>query len=367
MYLSMCARCIVEPVRLSVAWLLLLLACLGVTAPSLADERKVEFYGLGEQSYVRSLAVDADQRTLWVGASNGVLEIDLASMDPRNRFTRKDGLANEYVFAIGLAPDGAVWFGTNAGGTSRLHNGKWRTFFPMHGLADYWVYAFAFDKQQRVWIGTWDGANLFDPKTETFTTFHDELINHWVYGVDIDADGRVWFGTEGGVSMFDGSNWRSWTHADGLGAPNREAAPASDNTGLGTRSRHDLEVGKSGGKSYNENYVFAVRVDQTGRGVWFGLWGGGAALLSREGVWTNFTSGDGLAGDIVYSLAQDDKGVMWFGTNKGMSSFDGKRWTSYDLGRSPAHVYALATTRSGDVFAGVKGGVVRLIAPKATP
>jgi len=354
-------------VRYSVSIACLLAACIVATAPASAAGRKVEFYGLGEQSYVRSLAVDAKQRSLWVGASNGVLEIDLTSMDPRNRFTRKDGLANEYVFAIGLAPDGAVWFGTNAGGASRLQSGKWRTFFPMHGLADYWVYAFAFDDRQRVWIGTWDGANLYDPKTDTFITYHDELINHWVYGVDIDAEGRVWFGTEGGVSMFDGSNWRSWTHAEGLGAPNLAGVAASGNTGLGTKSRHDLDVGNEGGSSYNENYVFAVHVDRTGKGVWFGLWGGGAALLSREGVWTNYTSRDGLAGDIVYSLAQDEKGVMWFGTSKGVSSFDGMHWTSHDLGRSPAHVYALAVASGGDVFAGVKGGVVRLIALKASP
>ncbi len=355
---STCARSIASFAVLSFTFFI---GCLPAAAG-----RKAEFYGLGEQSYVRSLAVDGEQRTLWIGASNGVLEIDLATMDPRNRFTRKDGLANEYVFAIGLGPDGAVWFGTNAGGTSRLHKGKWRTFFPMHGLADYWVYAFAFDDQDRVWIGTWDGANLYDPKTDTFVTYHDELINHWVYGVDIDEKGRVWFGTEGGVSMFDGAKWQSWTHKDGLGAPNVENAPASTNTGLGTRSRHDLDVAKKGGASYNENYVFAAHVDRTGRGVWFGLWGGGAALRTRDGKWINYTSRDGLAGDIVYSLAQDEKGVMWFGTNKGVSSFDGKRWASHEIGRSPAHVYALAVA-GADVFAGVKGGVVRLIAPKASP
>lgn len=345
----------------------LLAACLAAGTPASAEGRKVEFYGAGDQSYVRSLAVDAKRHSLWVGASNGVLEIDLTSMDPRNRYTRKDGLANEYIFAIGLAPNGAVWFGTNAGGASRLQNGEWRTFFPMHGLADYWVYAFAFDDRERVWIGTWDGASLYDPKTGVFTTYHDKLINPWVYGVDIDSDGRVWFGTEGGVTMFDGSNWRSWTHADGLGAANVSEAPASANTGLGTKSRHNLDVSKEGGASYNENYVFAVHVDTVGRGVWFGLWGGGAALLSREGVWTNYTSRDGLSGDIVYSLAQDAEGVMWFGTDKGVSSFDGKRWTSHDIGRKPAHVYALSVSGGGDVFAGVKGGVLRLLAPKATP
>ena len=354
-------------VRCDVKLAYLVAATLVAPALALAEARKTEFYGTGEQNYVRSLAVDAKQRTLWVGASNGALEIDMMSMDPRNRFTRKDGLANEYVFAIGLAPDGAVWFGTNAGGASRLQNGEWRTFFPMHGLADYWVYAFAFDSQQRVWIGTWDGTSLYDSKTDTFTNYDDELINPWVYGVDVDAEGRIWFGTEGGVSMFDGSSWRSWTHADGLGAPNMTGASSSANTGLGTRSRHNLDVTKDGGGSYNENYVFAVHADKTGKGVWFGLWGGGVALMSRDGAWTNYTTGDGLAGNIVYSLAQDADGVMWFGTDKGVSSFDGTRWASFDLGRSPAHVYALAIDSGGEVFAGVKGGVVRLLTPRASP
>jgi len=261
-------------------------------------------------------------------------------------------------------PRGHIWFGTNAGGTSTYKDGAWRTYFPMHGLADYWVYAFAFAQDGGVWIGTWDGANRFDPKTGRFTTFRKELINIWVYGIGIDATGRVWFVTEGGVSMYDKGQWRSWTHADGLGAPNRAKLPPSHNTGLGTHSRHHLSVKVGDKESYNPNYVFAVHVDQKGKGVWFGTWGGGAAYFDGDRSWKNYTTAEGLAGNIVYSIAQGSDGALWFGTNKGVSRFDGTDWTTYRHGLVGQHVYAIATENNGDVWIGTKGAVTRLKAKR---
>ena len=276
-------------------------------------------------------------------------------------FTRDSGLANEYVFAVGIDKEGYKWFGTNAGGTSRYRNGKWKTYFPMHGLADYWIYSFANQKNGDLWIGTWAGANRVDLKTMKFHTYVKELINEWVYGIAVDARDQVWFGTEGGVSMFDGKAWRSWTHKDGLGAPNAGQLPASSNTGLGTRSRHDLGLlSAEGAPTYNPNYVFSIHVasDQT---VWAGTWGGGVSHFDGK-KWTNLTSKDGLAGDIVYSIVQDHKGVFWFGTNKGVSRYDGKTWRNFDnkTGLLDNNVYALAVAPNGDIWVGTKRGVTRV-------
>lgn len=333
----------------------------GAGAAELPASLETERFEVGEGVYVRALAVDEPRGSIWVGTSVGAMEIDLENREPEQVFTRKHGLANEYVFAIGVGPDGAVWFGTNGGGTSRWKDGEWETFFPMHGLADYWVYAFSFDDQDRVWIGTWDGANLYDPETGEWVTYHDELVNIWVYGSDIDAEGRVWLGTEGGVSMFDGQTWRSWTHEDGLGAPNRRGLPPSPNTGLGTRERHDLSVYVDGQESYNPNYIFSSHVDETGRGIWFGTWGGGASLFDGESAWTNYTMQDGLPGNIVYSIAQEPDGTLWFGTNNGVAAYDGETFRSYRQGRGPQHVYSLAIAPDGAVWAGTRGAVLRLV------
>lgn len=341
---------------------LVLNAALATATPALPGAIDTETFEVGENVYVRALAIDEARGSIWVGTSVGALEIDLASREPKQVFTRENGLANEYVFAIGVSPGGEVWFGTNGGGTSRWKDGEWTTFFPMHGLADYWVYAFEFDEQGRVWIGTWDGANLFEPSTGNWTTFHDELVNIWVYGLDIDPEGRVWLGTEGGVSMYDSGAWTSWTHDDGLGAKNAKALPPSENTGLGTRSRHDLSIYVDGQESYNPSYVFASMVDAVGRGIWFGTWGGGASLFDGDAGWTSYTEADGLSGNVVYSIAQQADGTVWLGTNDGVTAYDGTTFRGFDLGKAARHVYSLAIAPDGSIWAGTRGAVLRISA-----
>jgi ligand-binding sensor domain-containing protein len=339
------------------------LLLLGAAGAACAQPLKVkEVFEVGPNVYVRALTVEPKRNVLWVGTSSGVHEVDLKTSQVRNTFTRKDGLANEYVFAVGVDRDGYKWFGTNAGGTSRYRDGQWKTFFPMHGLADYWIYAFASQKDGTFWIGTWAGVNRYNPKSGKFTTYMKELINEWVYGISVDAKDRVWFGTEGGVSMFDGKTWRAWTHKDGLGAPNRENLPPSANTGLGTRARHDLSVATSteSTATYNPNYVFSIVAARDGT-VWAGTWGGGAARFDGK-AWTNLTTTEGLAGDIVYSIAEQADGVLWFCTNKGVSRYDGKAWTNFGKreGLLEEHVYAVAIAPNGDVWAGTKRGVARI-------
>jgi len=271
-----------------------------------APRKVLNLFEVGNNVYVRALKLDETRHSLWVGTSVGVHEVGLADYEIKQTFTREQGLANEYVFAIGIDQQGYKWFGTNAGGASRYKDGQWQTFFPMHGLADYWVYSFTSQQDGTWWIGTWAGANRFDIATGEFTTYVKELINEWVYGLGVDSQDRVWFGTEGGISMFDGKDWHAWTHADGLGAANSNNLPASKNTGLGTRNRHDLGVLSGGQATYNPNYVFALHIDADDV-IWAGTWGGGVS--------------DGL---------------------------------------TDTNVYALEVTPNGDIWAGIKGAVVRI-------
>ncbi len=325
--------------------------------------RVLESFGVGDNVFVRSLAVDEVGNAIWVGTSAGVLEIDLESYDMRATYSRRDGLANEYVFSIMVDNQGSKWFGTNGGGMTRLRDGEWQTFFPMHGLADYWVYSFGESKDGNLWVGTWGGANQFDSTKDEFTaTYVKELVNEWVYGIASDDQGRMWLGTEGGISMFDGTRWHAFTHEDGVGAANTNNLPLSQNTGLGTRERHDLSVMTEGQQTYNPSYVFSVHVAANGD-VWAGTWGGGVSFYDGE-IWQSLTTKDGLAGNVVYSIAQDAAGVFWFGTNKGLSRYDGKAWQTFAKGGANGliddNVYAVIAHPAGEIWVGMRGGVTRL-------
>ena len=325
-----------------------------------ADSWKViDAFEVGREVYVRSMALSSSKNSLWVGTSSGVHEVDLSDQSLQNTFTRADGLANEYLFALFVDKDDYKWFGTNGGGAARYKDGDWKVFFPMHGLADYWIYSFDQQADGKIWIGTWAGANLWDPATGKFITYFDELVNEWVYGIGVDSKQQVWFGTEGGVSMFNGKTWTAWTHNEGLGASNDENLPISLNTGLGTRERHDLNVMTEGQSTYNPNYIFSIHVDKQDQ-VWAGTWGAGVSRFDGK-AWNNYNSKDGLAGNIVYSIAEADDGTMWFGTNKGLSRFDGKHWYNYGRkdGLLSEHVYTIAMVPGDEVWVGTRGGVTR--------
>jgi len=316
-----------------------------------------ESFNVGRNVVVRSLSMNSSEDDLWIGTSVGVLQVDPAQREVKQVYTRENGLANEYVFAVLNDSKNNTWFGTNGGGVSKFDGAVWTSFFPMHGLADYWVYSFAEQKGEALWVGTWAGLNRLDYKTGEFKTYLDELVNEWVYGLDVDSKDRLWIGTEGGINMFDGVDWHVWTHKDGVGAENSQKQPFSDNTGLGTRSRHNLNTLVNGHQSYNPNYIFCVKVTE-GDKVWAGTWGGGVSYFDGDS-WNNLTNKDGLAGNIVYSIAVEDSETLWFGTNNGVSRYRQGVWQSYKTqdGLLDNHVYAIVIDSAKRVWAGTKNGV----------
>ena len=329
-----------------------------------------EQFEVGTHAYVRGLHLDHD--TLYVGTSVGVLLVDKDTGDMRRTFTRDDGMRNPYAFVVRPGPDGALWMGTNAGGLAVHQDGAMKSYLPKHGLADPWVYDVAFDGDDKVWLGTWDGVNLIQgdrDKRANWTTYNvaDGLANPWVYAIQIDADGAVWFGTEGGLSRLHNGEWTTWRHGDGLGGDNPRGLPRSPKSGFGSNRSgahsHDLTtLTEDGAETYNQDYVFSLRLDAEGD-LWIGTWGGGVSRFDGK-TFTNFTEKEGLAGDVVYAIDQGPDGAMWFGTNHGLSRFDGSRWTTYnrDSGLLGDDIYTVTVDAdSHAVWAGQKGGVSKLV------
>src|SRR5215475_4911605 len=73
---------------------------------------------------------------------------------------------------------------------------------------------------------------------------------------------------------------------------------------------------------------------------------------------------DGLAHGHVKAIHQDRKGYIWFGTQEGLSRFDGYRFTNYGERDGLGHVIVndIVEDRQGRLWVGTNGGgVARLI------
>lgn len=78
------------------------------------------------------------------------------------------------------------------------------------------------------------------------------------------------------------------------------------------------------------------------------------------------TTADGLPNDQVRAILRDKRGFLWFGTQDGLSRFDGVRFRNYgtDDGLPTASILSLLETRDGTLWVGTETGLCRF-APEA--
>ncbi|MFQ5738997.1 MAG: two-component regulator propeller domain-containing protein, partial [Acidobacteriota bacterium] len=184
------------------------------------------------------------------------------------------------------------------------------------------------------------------------------------------ADGYLWLGTQEGLVRFDGvqftvydkantaqikKNWVRTIHEDRKG-----------NLWIGTyggglsRLRDGVFTTYTTQDGLSSNNVFAIDEDAEGN-LWIGTYGGGLSRF-REGKFTTYTTKQGLANDSVRSVYQDREGSLWVGTDAGLSRLRGGEFTTYTLreGLAADRVLSIHEDREGNLWIGTSGGLNRL-------
>ncbi len=149
-----------------------------------------------------------------------------------------------------------------------------------------------------------------------------------VWAILQTADGYLWLATYPGLVRFDGVQFTVFN------AGNTPAMPS------------------------DTIYTLAESLDGS---LWIGTYGGGLIRL-KDGVWTSFTTREGLLDDLVWVLEPSRDGSLWIGTESGLTRFWDGRWTSYTRrdGLAGKRVWALHEDRAGDLWIGTSGGLNRL-------
>ncbi len=170
--------------------------------------------------------------------------------------------------------------------------------------------------------------------------------NTWrVPGAVFDAvqttDGFLWFGTDSGLRRFDGA---AFTEVSPRTLP-----------ALGDENGRKLLAARDGSLWIATGKAFLVRT--TGQDA-ISQWKTGTAGLVRyaDGTARRFTTADGLPSDRVWALAQDDKGVIWIGTEEGLARWDGARFTR--VGESRPWILALLPAAGGDLWVATESGLM---------
>ena len=288
------------------------------------------------------------------------------------------------VMSLCIDESGIVWAGTDAGIISCI-NGKWKEYKDIWNIPAGQVNDIAFRNSgggPEIWMATSNGAGvaLYEPGTINSATSYTKevsgLLDNRISSVLVDALDALWFATPAGLNLFRESKWYAETAwGDLVKYPALSLGAKSDGwifagtSGLGVgRFKYEESIdGITGASYYNTDWtglpsdtILSVYVDMNDN-QWFGTPSGVAFHSGWETKtgWKVYTAVDGLVNNRVQAIMEDTKGIIWFGTANGVSSFDGENWQSYNVtdGLTDHCVNDIAAASDGTIWFATNNGI----------
>ncbi len=241
---------------------------------------------------------------LWVGRQRGgVTRLRLhGDAIETERFTERQGLAQNSVFAIHRSRDGAVWAGTLSGGASLFRGGRFTTYNSSNGLPSNTVASILEASDGTMWFGTPNGLAAFSRGGWRTYATGDGLPSNDINVLFQDRLGVIWVGTAKGIAIVEPGRVR----------PVRAAAAGLQGSILGFADDR-------GGSLWINAVDRVLRVER-------------AALLNdllQHGDVREYGVADGLLGVESVKrhriLVTDSIGRVWFALSRGLSVADPAR------------------------------------------
>lgn len=255
------------------------------------------------------------------------------------------------------AADGALWVATRFG-ILHFNDGSWELYDKRQGLpTEHFVTVYP-GASGTLWFASFDrGVLRFTGRKWIHYTERDGLPDNRIISLVVDNSGFPWIVTPGGkVARFSGDGWeeavlpvRSGSLPDssaadldslmqldphirflpGLGSA-AAGAEAGRSCALGLDARGNCIVARDDGvyrfvptgwqvvdPPERRSGFQPTSVIGTTRGeIWVGTAGGGV-FIRRSGEWIQVNASQGLTGDYIRTLCEDDSGVLWIGTQHG--------------------------------------------------
>ena len=240
--------------------------------------------------------IEDEQGDIWASiAQGGLFKINVNSGRPGN-FQSDSGLGNDNFWATLVASDDKIWIGTHGG--IDVYDPKSQTVRHIgtaQGLINERNTNLLEDKKGRIWAGgNTSGLSIIEPKSGTIKKLSsDEGLPFNLITNIIEGDnGQMWLGTEGGGILnidLDKSVYRSLVMKDSA-----------------------------------ENVTWVDRLILSDEGdLWLASREYGMSLIdTKEATRRKLTTANGLVSDHVSSSAKDENGNIWVMTDIGAQLID---------------------------------------------
>ena len=182
--------------------------------------------------FLKDIALDQNNNLWGATFGKGIFKLTLNKQNEIDiiRYKNENSeLRNDFAQSIEVDKQNNIWIGTQSG-LSRVEiidnnfskaiiTNYYQNFDSKKSLSHNSVYDILIDKQNRIWLGTRHGLNLFlgDNKFESWTD-KKQFLNAVVYSIQDDESGNLWLGTNEGIINFntEENTFRQYGVADGI-------------------------------------------------------------------------------------------------------------------------------------------------------
>lgn len=130
---------------------------------------------------------------------------------------------------------------------------------------------------------------------------------------------------------------------------------------------YDLSADQAGGKKFTnitnqfslkDTRIFSLLEDSKGN-IWFGSVGNAGVYKYDGKEFINLTTKDGLVNNNIECMIEDTEGNIWFGTFNGASSYDGKAFRNYNINDHGGNneIHSIIQDQKGKIWIGTSGRV----------
>lgn len=288
-------------------------------------QEKLYDLGFGNQkgSLVTCIFQDSHEN-IWFALDNGVTILNNGNL---SYFDQSNGLADDKVAKIIEDKEKNIWLCTDRGGLQELSQSKFRTT-PMPTT----INAIANDEFRNcVWFAGDDGLYCMEDGDFYENAITSYCKNIRIRHVEVTTEGELLVSTyeKLGQLCFDlAGNVRKWTKENGGLPGNRTRVAIKASNGdfyIGTTSGLSIIDGQTGEVTFiqkengvQNDYIMCIYED-AGHNIWCGTDGGGIFVLKDKKIIKEFTTNDGLAGNVIFKITSFEDNNIWICTGAGLS------------------------------------------------
>jgi ligand-binding sensor domain-containing protein len=292
----------------------------------------------------------------------------------------EEGVLFERINGFVISSQGAKLLATDNGLYSFDERSGTYTFVPSaieHAPLSDLAYS-GTDPEGELWLATRTGAYNHTAQF-SYTEENSGLDNNQITHLCFDDHQGAYFAAPDGLSILYSGDWTISRGLDSLyvrygitdiaSATNGYTYVTTDGGGI-ERFKADVD-GISGATIFDtdwtqleSNHIHTVFIDDTVQV--YGTSRGVAMHFSEytKWDWQIYTTSDGLISDTVLAVVKDGSDRWWFGTPRGVSTFDGSGWTNYAAETDdPAgnRIMFLALDSDGSVWSASDEGLSQFI------